>query len=157
MPLTAFNMMRTLALMMLAGALLPQLAHAQAPAQVLSSEIAISRERAEIQLQLADGRNLTFATIAGDSTGGVQRTGDASGDQVLSLNVQRGSVVDRSWRDLLNAAMDVEPEVLGMLLHEWDAPEAAARPFDAAIQTALGGVGMPGMGATAHDDSLIRL
>lgn len=110
---------------------------AQQPlSKILSSEIAISRERAEIQLELEDGRKLTLATVAGAASP-LRRTVSASGDQILTLGVQRGDAVDRSWRELLNSAIEAEPEILGTMLRDWRAPNARGAQLDAALEEVL--------------------
>jgi hypothetical protein len=145
----------------------------QTLSRVLSSEIAISRDRAEIQLELENGRKLTFATTTRPATGGraripgaapMQRTVTASGDELLLLEVERGSAVDRTWRDLLNAAMDAPPETLATLLRDWTAPDAkgGAQAFDAALDAALLGSGTPAAAVApvapgAIDDSVGKL
>lgn len=114
-------MTRTLALVVVTGVLVPQVGLGQQTlSKVLSSEIAISRERAEIQLELEGGRKITAATMTQSATGAspFQRAGTASGDQIFTLAVTRGDAVDRSWREMLNAAMEVPPELLPGLLRD---------------------------------------
>src|SRR5687768_3712818 len=136
-------------------------AQAQQPAvtgAITSSEIAISRERAEIKLEMADGRKLTFATATGAAP--MQRIGGAGGDETLVLGVKRGDAVDRSWRDLLNAAMEADATMLGGLLRDWRSPDAAGSSFDAAVDAALGGLSspvLPAAVAPGMNDSVVRL
>jgi hypothetical protein len=136
-------------------------AQAQQPAvtgAITSSEIAISRERAEIKLEMADGRKLTFATATGAAP--MQRIGSAGGDETLVLGVKRGDAVDRSWRDLLNAAMEADATVLAGLLRDWKSPDAAGTTFDAAVDAALGGLPspvVPAAVAPGMNDSVVRL
>ena len=136
--------------------------------KVISSEIAISRERAEIKLELEDGRKLTFATVTGNAapvplTGRFQRSISGTGDQILTLAVGRGSAVDRSWRELLNGAMDAQASSLAAMLTSWSAPDnaAGASEFDAAMDAALfpelGSVTPPASVAPGMNDSVIRL
>lgn len=168
-------MTRTIAAFTALIALLPNTGTAQQGlSRVLSSEIAISRERAEIQLELDNGRKVTLATTTGPATGGrgrasgaapLQRTVTASGDELLVLQVERGSTVDRSWRDLLNAAMDATPETLATLMRDWTAPgnNSGAQAFDAAIAHALAGASAAPMAPAAPvapgviDDSVVKL
>ena len=148
---TAFNMTRTFASLVAVAALMPTASMAQQSlSRVLSSEIAISRERAEIQLELDNGRKVTLATTTRPATGGrvripggspLQRTVTASGDELLVLEVERGSAVDRSWRDLLNSAMDATPESLASVLRDWTPPGRTdgALAFNDALEGALAG------------------
>jgi hypothetical protein len=162
---TAFNMTRTLALVVVTGVLVPQVGLGQQTlSKVLSSEIAISRERAEIQLELEGGRKITAATMTPPATGAssFQRAGTASGDQIFTLGVTRGDAVDRSWREMLNAAMEVPPELLPGLLRDWKSPTSAGALLDAALDSALLGGLLPvtaatGIPANVNDDSVIKL
>ena len=158
-------MTRALAVLIALTAWLPRAGNAQGTlSRVLSSEIAISRERAEIKLELENGRKLNFATIIGQSRGPLQREVTPTGDVTALLPVQRGSGVDRSWRELLNNAMDASPESLATLLRDWEAPrEFDGDAFDAALAEALSGTpalpaapvapGAPGV----IDDSVVKL
>lgn len=137
---------------------------AQTPAAVgtiTSSEIAISRDRAEIKLEMDDGRKLTFATTTGAAASPLQRIGEQSGDQTLTLGVKRGDPVDRTWRDLLNAAMEADATLLGTLLRDWNSPDATGTTFDAAIDAALTGQAAPSAPAApvapGMGDSVVRL
>lgn len=137
---------------------------AQQPAAVgtiTSSEIAISRDRAEIKLEMDDGRKLTFATMTGAASSPLQRIGAQSGDQTLTLGVSRGDAVDRTWRDLLNAAMEADATLLGTLLRDWNSPDASGATFDAAIDAALTGQAAPSAPAApvapGMGDSVVRL
>src|SRR5688572_19658993 len=115
-------------------------AAAQQPAvtgPITSSEIAISRERAEIKLEMDDGRKLTFATAAGGAPG-IQRIGNPGGDETIVLGVQRGDAVDRSWRELLNKAMDTDAGALSALLANWESTDKDGRIFDLSLESALG-------------------
>src|SRR5688572_27945201 len=174
---TAFNMTRTFASLVALAALLPTAGTAQQSlSRVLSSEIAISRERAEIQLELDNGRKVTLATTTGPATGGrtrvpgaapMQRTVTASGDELLVLEVDRGSAVDRSWRDLLNSAMEASPESLATILREWTPPggtlRGGAKAFDVAMEAALAGASSAPAAPVAPaapgviDDSVVKL
>jgi hypothetical protein len=92
----------------------------------------------------------------------LQRNVSASGDEILTLGVQRGDAVDRSWRDLLNAAMDATPEVLATLLRDWQAPQSGgAQQFDSALEGALLGGGAPATATTVLPapiiDSVVKL
>jgi hypothetical protein len=168
-------MTRTFAILVTVGALLPATAAAQsqdrAPAgqalsRVLSSEIAISRDRAEIQLELANGRKISAATVVDERTR-FEREVTESGDQMLTLRVRRGGAVDRSWREVLNRAIEAPADQLATLLRDWESPrEFDGDAFDAALAEALSGAsGVPvAAGAPAApvapgviDDSVIKL
>ena len=170
-------MTRTLAVLIALIGIAPRAGTAQQTlSRILSSEIAISRERAEIQLELDNGRKVTLATTTGPATGGrtrvagaapMQRTVTASGDELLVLEVDRGSSVDRSWRELLNAAMEVPPEVLPGMLRDWTPPggtlRGGAKSFDAAMEAALAGASSAPAAPAAPvapgviDDSVVKL
>ncbi len=159
---TVFNVRRVFTGLVALTALLPGDGTAQQTlSRVLSSEIAISRERAEIQLELDNGRKLTLATVVGQPAGGMRREVFPSGEQILTLPVERGSVVDRSWRDLLNAAMDAPPDLLATLLRDWTAPgTGGGREFDSALEGALLGGAAASAAPVAPgviDDSVVKL
>lgn len=162
MHLTVFNidMTRVAQLCLVLGLAPLTSAFAQVPtplAQILSSEIAISRERAEIKLELEDGRKLTLATVAGAP--GFQRNGD-----IITLGVERGGAVDRSWRELLNAAMDAQTSLLPEMLVGWQSPSATGTELDRALEeillgksAAAAGVAGPAAVAPGMNDSVLRL
>ncbi len=166
MSLSAFKTMRVFAILIAAGAFLPQIASAQTLSRVLSSEIAISRDRAEIQLELANGRKISAATAVGQQ-GRFERNITDSGDQILTLGVSRGSAVDRAWRELLNRAIEASPDELATLLRDWEAPREFEGPaFDNALAEALSeaaGVAVAPAAPAAPgapgviDDSVIKL
>ena len=133
---------------------------AQDAGNVVSSEIAISRERAEIKLELDNGRKLTVATIAG-APRALQRSG-VPGDEILTLGVERGDAVDRSWRDLLNRAIEAQTSELQPLLRAWESPAPAGAELDRALEAGLdGGAVAPATGPAAvapgMNDSVTRL
>lgn len=119
--------------------------------RIVSSEIAVSRGVAELKLELSNGRKLTLSTLASDSRGVQQgRTSGSPGDlnQVLSLGVRRGDPLDRSWRALLNEAMDTPTDELARKLTAWEAPEGG-QPLDDLLENALDGAPMPAVQAEA--------
>jgi hypothetical protein len=157
-------MMRNFALLVVLGALVPTAGAAQQTlARIISSEIAVSRDRAEIQLELENGRKITMATIIGSAAAPFQRNVSASGDEILTLGVRRGGAVDRSWRDVLNTAMNTEPELLGTLISEWRPPQEYGAPeFDRALEAVLQGGTVPVAPAApvapgVIDDSVVKL
>ena len=101
----------------------PRVMPAQGTAKVVSSEIAISRERAEIKLELESGQKVTLATVA-DAPRRLQRSG-VPGDELVTLGVTRGDAVDRAWRELLNRAMEAQSGQLAGMLRDWNAPGPA--------------------------------
>jgi hypothetical protein len=145
----------TLVAIALGGTAFTRLATAQSrdaqATRILSSEIAISREQAELKLELSNGRKLTLSTLA-NNTRGVQRSGVAGtpGDvmQTLALGVRRGDALDRSWRELLNQAMDTPTDELAPLLIKWAAPEGGAQ-LDDLLESALAGAPMPALAPDA--------
>ncbi|HEX6938492.1 MAG TPA: hypothetical protein VF158_03710 [Longimicrobiales bacterium] len=136
MSCTAFS--RRTAAGVLAAALLV-LGAAPAPAQeqpgdrsrtIVSSEIGVSREAAEIRLELADGRTVEVALRDGAAWLNGQLLGAAP----------RGDALDRAWRDLLDAAMEATTDELGPLLVGWEAPDGeVGTKIDAALEAAVAG------------------
>jgi hypothetical protein len=106
--------------LLLAGAMLagPVAARAQeAPgSRVVSSEIAVSRDAAELRLELEDGRTLNLRLAEDRSV----RLNDAR----IGTYERRGAL-DRSWRELLQTAMDAPTGELAGLLAAWEPPAAA--------------------------------
>lgn len=141
--------------------LVPTNGSAQLPAsQILSSEIAVSRDRAEMQLELASGRKLTLATVTGDQATRLRREVTESGDQILTLGVRRGSAADREWRSLLNRAMEATPEQLPGMLRDWYGPDAA-HDFDVTLENVIALDGAHAATAVPAapiiDDSVVKL
>lgn len=132
--------------------------------KVISSEIALSREQAELKLELANGRKLTLSTVAGNSRGILHSGVSGSGDdlsQILSLGVRRGDELDRSWRALLNEAMDTPSDDLAALLTRWEAP-SGGQQLDAVLESVLAGAPMEPLApldpnAPQFNDSLTKL
>jgi hypothetical protein len=134
----------------------------QQGARIVSSDIAITREHAELKLQLANGQRLTLATVT-SGTRGVQQSGPSGVPddvaQILTLGVVRGDTLDQSWRQLLNQAMDAPADDLPRLLADWDAPEGGQQ-LDELLESALSGVAAANVGAPSPpqlDDSVSRL
>ena len=119
--------------LVLAGALVAlggTQAHAQddAARRIVSSEISISRENAELDLELDDGTELEYAIRGGNVLVDGRTVGSAT----------RGSQLDRAWRDLLNSIMDMPTEQLPTALAEWVAPPGSAGTrLDSAIEQAV--------------------
>lgn len=104
--------------LIMAPALAPVAAQSQdgQEGRVVSSEIAVSRDAAELRLELADGRRLNLQLAADRSV----RLNDAR----IGTYERRGAL-DSSWRALLQEAMDAPTGELPGLLTAWDAPPAA--------------------------------
>ncbi len=81
-------------------------------AQIVSSQIEIARERARLQLEMADGRSLDLTLRDGQAWAGNRPLGAA----------RRGDALDRAWRDLLTRGMDTPTEELAALLAAWNPP-----------------------------------
>lgn len=96
-------------------------------ADILSSEISVSRESASLRLELAGGRVVELAVRDGGAYVDGTRIGDAG----------RGGSVDRAWRDLLNRGMDVPSSELPELLSAWDAPGDIGARMNQALRAAL--------------------
>jgi hypothetical protein len=139
----------------LAGAVLtgPAPAGAQTPGSgVVSSEIAVSRYAAELRLELEDGRRLNLR-LADDRS---VRVNDARVG-----TYERRDELDRSWRDLLQQAMDAPTDELAQLLAAWEPPAAAAAAGTRLSQEldalAASGTTRPVDPATDAADSIQRL
>jgi hypothetical protein len=89
--------------------------------RVVSSEIAVSRDAAELRLELDDGRRINLQLAA---------------DRSVRLNnarigtYERRGALDTSWRQLLQEAMDAPTGELPALLTGWEAPPAAGEVGD---------------------------
>ena len=134
---TAFDLRR--AARILAGAVLGVGAAAGAspaqgtadPTAIIANEIQVSRDRAELKLELADGRKVELAIRSGyDVWVDGKRLGTAA----------RGEELRRSWRELLNRAMDSPADELPHLLIAWESPDdELGRALDRALEAALTG------------------
>lgn len=86
-------------------------------ASILSSEISVSQDAAELELELSDGEALSLAFGA---DGAVRLNGERIGAY------ERRSPLDQAWRDLLQRAMDTPTSALADILIAWEPPEEAA-------------------------------
>jgi hypothetical protein len=93
----------------------------------VSSEFTISRESALLRLELADGRTVESVIRDGAAFVDGRRIGDAP----------RGEALDRSWRELLNDAMDAASADVPALLAGWSAPGSVGSAMATALQSAL--------------------
>lgn len=84
--------------------------------RVVSSEISVSRDAAELRLELDDGRTLDLE-FAEDGSVRVNDTAIGS--------YERRGALDQAWRSLLQEAMDAPTGALAGLLAEWQPPVAA--------------------------------
>lgn len=120
----------------------------------VSSEFTISRESALLRLELADGRTVESVIRDGAAFVDGRRIGDAP----------RGDALDRSWRELLNDAMEAPSAEVPALLARWSAPGSVGSAMAAALQSALqvpAGTGSTGATVTvppgSSSDSVERL
>ena len=110
----------------LAAGLLPSTLAAQSPRRVVSSEISVSRDEAALQIEFEGGATARFALAGGrilidnEDVGAAPRSGE----------------LDRSWRELLNRAMEAPTDGLARMLVDWDAPDDF---FDSQIEERLSG------------------
>lgn len=98
---------------------------------ILSSDISVSQDAAELRLELDDGETVALL-LAEDGT--VRLNGEQIGAY------ERRDALDRAWRDLLQRAMDSAPAALQPLLTGWEPPEEAggiARRLDRELEAAL--------------------
>jgi hypothetical protein len=93
--------------------------------QIVSSEIAVSRDAAELRLELQDGRRLNLQLGADHSV----RINDAR----VGTYERRGAL-DRAWRELLQEAMDAPTGALAGLLTAWTAPAEAGEAGDRLVR-----------------------
>lgn len=138
----------------LLGALLVTPAAAQQAPEgdtVVSSDISLSREQAQLRLELSDGESLT-ATLQGD--GRILVDGEPVGEY------SRRDDLDSAWRDLLQEAMDAPAGTLPGLLRDWEAPDgsgAAGQLLDRRLEEVLADVQAVPQGPTNMSDSISRL
>lgn len=98
---------------------------------VVSSDIAVSRDAAELRLELSRGETLTLLL---DDDGAVRLNGERIG------SYERRDPLDAAWRDLLQRAIDAPTSALPDLLVEWEPPEGAsavARRVDREMESAI--------------------
>lgn len=113
----------------LAGAQTAETTDAPQTVRIVSSEVEISRDVADLRLELDDGRSIEFEIRDGAAWIDGERIGVAG----------HGEALDRSWRELLNGAVDTPVDRLASLLVEWDAPGGAPGDrLDSALETLLG-------------------
>ena len=150
------SLLRRFALALLPAAAigLAQAAAAQDPApappdapRIVSHEVSISRGEARLVLELADGRRADYAIADGSARIDGQTIGDAA----------RGSALERSWRDLLNAAIDASADDLPRLLADWSAQGEVGSRLDQALESAVAGAIAPPAPVAPISDSLLKL
>ena len=86
-------------------------------ASILSSEISVSQDAADLSLELSSGRTLSLVLAA---DGAVRLNGDRIG------GYERRSALDQAWRDLLQRAMETPTSALADVLVDWEPPADAA-------------------------------
>lgn len=98
---------------------------------IISSDMSVSQESAELRLELQDGRTVTLL-LAADGT--VRLNGDQIGAYA------RRDALDVAWRELLQRAMDAPTGTLASVLREWQPPADAsgvARRLDRELEAAV--------------------
>lgn len=112
------------------------------PGRVVSSHIEISSDNALLKLELDDGKTVDFAIRGGQAWAGDRPLGPAP----------RGEEFDRSWRELLNQAMETPTDGLASLLTAWAPPSSAPSTrvaFHRELVAALTGAQSGGSAAAA--------
>jgi hypothetical protein len=134
----------TAALTTAALAVVPGVAFGQATegGRIVSSEIAVSRDAAELRLELDDGRRVNLQLAADRSV----RLNDAR----IGTYERRGAL-DTAWRQLLQEAMDAPTGELPALLTGWVAPPAAGEVGDR-IRRELAVLAVPAAGQAPAAD-----
>ncbi|MFW5951700.1 MAG: hypothetical protein ACOCVZ_06265 [Gemmatimonadota bacterium] len=137
---------------LLAAPLAAQEAPAAPAGPILSSEIAVSRDVAELRLELPDGDRLSMLL---DEDGAVRLNGERIGAY------ERRDALDSAFRDLLQRAMDTPTPALADLLVQWEPPEGSAmgRRLDRELEAAIGTASIAQTPAAPGDaaDSIQRL
>ena len=97
----------------------PLTAQEQGPpgSPILSSDISMSREAAELRLDLEGGRSLSLLL---DEEGRVRLNGEQIG------TYSSRDALDRSWRELMQRAMDAPTGRLADVLRGWEPPADAS-------------------------------
>ena len=122
---------------LLAGLALAGGVSAQEPAteaagdlRLLSSEVSLSRGEAVLNLELSDGRELSY--VLRDDRAVI-------GDDVIGA---APAALQASWRELLGRAMEAPAAELPALLIGWEAPAGSdvGRALDQSLEQALSGV-----------------
>ena len=112
--------------------------------RIRSSEIAVSRQEASLKLELDDGRAVDLAI----------RDGEVLLDGEAVANAPRGGPLDRSWRALLNEAIESPTDRLPALLTGWDAPDMAdGDRLESLLRETLAGVEVTAAAAVADADA----
>lgn len=117
----------------LAVGLAPAL-HAQELRDVVSKEVAVARDEAELRLEVAEGGSLAIALTAGRVL---------VDDQVVG-SYEPGSTLEVAWRTLLGTAVALENGPLARALVAWSPPDGlegagleVAQAVDQALERAL--------------------
>jgi hypothetical protein len=129
-------MLRTLSSCLIAVALIPAARSnvaGQNAGSVVSSEISLANDGAEMTLELEGGRRVELGV----------RDGRARVDGRDLGPAPRGSDVDRAWRDLLNRAMESPTNNLPALFSGWSAPAGTGTQLQSALRATIAGAALP--------------
>lgn len=115
------------------GATAQKAAQASSTGRIVASQVGISRGSATLDLELSGSKALHLALKKGHVT--------VDGRDVGSYDP--GGTLDKSWRALLNAAMETPNDKVQALLEGWSPPSgnAVAQRLRSALLSALGGSG----------------
>lgn len=114
------------------------------PNRIVSSQISVSRDEAELRLELANGSSLTLSTVTRSESSAPRVLRNATSGEPgnlshrISVSARRGTRLDREWRELLNRAMAAEADDISEMLVDWDAP-SGGEVLDRALENALTG------------------
>ena len=130
--LVRFGTLALTATLLAAGATSAQEPAATDGVRLISSEVSVSRGEAVLNLELSDGRALSYAVRDGNAV--------VNGDVLGSA--PRGGPLDDSWRALLAQAMDARSDELPGLLMAWEARGGGdvGEALDRALERALADV-----------------
>ncbi len=114
---------------------------------IVSSQISVSKDDADMTLELSNGRRIDMAI----------RNGRIMADGKDLGAAERGSTLDRSWRDLLNRAMDTPSNDLPALFSGWRPPASGSDLHSALRGIAQSAALPPSAAGTPSGDSLNKL
>lgn len=115
-------------------------------ASIVSSEISVSQDAAELSLELSSGETLSLVL----APNGVVRLND---ERIGGYD--RRDALDQAWRDLLQRAMDTPTPALADLLVDWEPPAEAGGiggRLDRELEAALSAAAAPQQPAVTPQD-----